>query len=81
MDITIDNISELKHKIENPFLKEWGLKHGVIDCITTVRQCLRSGFGYMGTQRIDNDFVNSLSYSDRCIYNGVIAWIDLTKTK
>lgn len=81
MKITTDNILELKHKIENPFLKDWSLKHGIVDCMTTVRTCLRAGFGYMGTQRIDHDFVNSLSNSDRCLYNGVLAWYDLTKTK
>lgn len=69
-------IISLKYKIENPVLKKWSMRHGVIDCMTKVRQCLLSGFGYMGGQRVDRDFVNSLSQSDRCIYNGVTAWID-----
>lgn len=81
MDITIDNITELKHKVEHPVLKAWSLKHGIIDCVMTVRACLKAGFGYMGTQRIDNKFIKSLSNNDRCLYNGVLAWIDLMKTK
>ena len=52
------------------------MKYGVIDCIRKIRLCLEAGFGYMGGQRIDRNFIASLSYNDRCIYNGVVAWLN-----
>ena len=74
--MTNEEITSLKYKIENSVLKKWSLRHGVIDCMRNVQTCLRSGFGYMGSQRIDRDFMQSLSYGDRSIYNGVTAWLE-----
>lgn len=76
MEPTTEQIFSLKYKIENSFLREWSMKYGVIDCIRKIRLCLEAGFGYMGGQRIDRNFIASLSYNDRCIYNGVVAWLN-----
>jgi len=74
--LTTRQILDLKYKVENPVLKQWSMKHGIIDCMTKIQACLRSGFGYLGDQRIDRHFINQLSPGDRTIYNGVTAWID-----
>lgn len=74
--MTTEQIFDLKYKVENPVLKKWSLRHGVIDCMRNVQTCLRSGFGYMGSQRIDRNFIQSLSHADRSIYNGVTAWLN-----
>ena len=74
MTLTDKQAMCLKYKVENPFLREWSLKYGVVDCMTKVQSCLKAGFGYMGRQRIDRSFLESLSYNDRCLYNGVVAW-------
>ena len=71
-------VLNLKYKVENPLLRKWSMRYGIVDCMTKVRRCLRSGFGFMGTQRIDRDFINNLSHADRVIYNGVLAWHDIT---
>lgn len=76
MALTYEQITSLKYKVENPVLKKWSMRHGIIDCMTTVRACLQSGFGYMGEQRIDRNFIASLSDGDRCIYNDIMAWMD-----
>ena len=74
MALTNEQVMSLKYKVENPFLREWSMKYGVADCMTKVQSCLKAGFGFMGSQRIDRSFVESLSSNDRCIYNGIIAW-------
>lgn len=74
MKLTTEQVMSLKYKIENPFLRKWSMKYGVIDCMTKVQSCLKAGFGFMGSQRIDRSFVESLSSNDRSIYNGIIAW-------
>jgi len=74
MALTNEQVMSLKYKVENPFLREWSMKYGVTDCMTKVQSCLKAGFGFMGSQRIDRSFVESLSSNDRCIYNGIIAW-------
>jgi len=71
-----EKIINLKYKIENPFLKKWSLSYGIIECMTKLQICMQSDFGYMGDQRIDRDFIKSLSKNDRDIYNCVISWID-----
>ena len=77
MALTDEQVMSLKYKVENPFLREWSMKYGVIDCMTKVQSCLKAGFGFMGSKRIDRSFVESLSYNDRCLYNGVVAWSDI----
>lgn len=68
------DVLNLKYKIENLFLKKWSVKYGVVDCMTKVQMCLKSGWGYMGDRRIDCKFMAQLSQNDRAIYNKVLAW-------
>lgn len=74
MALTYEQVSSLKYKVENPFLRKWSMMYGVVDCMTRVQSCLKADFGFMGSQLIDRSFVKSLSSNDRCIYNGIIAW-------
>ena len=77
--MTTQEVLDLKYKVENPFLRKWSMRYGIVNCMTNVRRCLESGFGYMGPQRIDRDFINTLSHADRIIYSGVLAWYDRNK--
>lgn len=77
MALTTEQVIDLKYKVEDPFLREWSMKHGITDCVRCMWHCLKSGFGYMGEQRIDREFMKSLTAGDRAIYNGVAAWLNL----
>lgn len=77
MALTTEQVFDLKYKVEHPFLREWCLKYGITDCVRCMWQCLKSGFGYMGEQRIDREFMKSLTHGDCAIYNGVVAWLNL----
>ncbi len=72
--MTFTKIYDLVYKIENKDLKTWCNKYGVIDCMTNIHHCLKTGFGYLGALRIDAAFMCSLSENDRNIYNTVIDW-------
>ena len=74
--LTTRQILDLKYKVENETLREYCLRYGVVDCMSKIRQCLKTGFGFIDGQRIDRNFMNTLSHGDRTIYNGVTAWID-----
>jgi len=74
MALSREQIMSLKYKVENPFLRKWSLKYGIIDCMNKVHSCLKTGFGYMGEQRIDRSFMETLSDNDRCLYNGIVLW-------
>jgi hypothetical protein len=71
-----DNIFGLKYELKNPFIREWSIKYGVINCMSNVRCCLMSGFGFLGGQRIDKAFFCSLSQNDKEIYKRVIDFIE-----
>lgn len=75
-ELTSEQMLSLKYKVEHPILREWCMRYGIIDCVRNIQTCIKSGYGYLSTQRVDRNFINSLSYNDRCIYNGVVAWLN-----
>ena len=74
--MTLLEIMQLKYELENEWLKEQSYFYEIMWVTATINHCLRSGFGFVGTKRIDKDFFQSLSENDRAILKKVSDWLE-----
>lgn len=68
---TYTEISQLKYQLENPTLREWAVKYGIVDLAYNIGS---SPEIYLGNVHVDR---KNLSVNDKTLIQKVIDWIKL----
>lgn len=67
---THTEISQLKYELEDPTLKEWAIKYGIVDLAYNIN---RSPEFYFGNELVVR---KNLSANDKAVVQKVIDWIN-----
>lgn len=74
--MTKTEILQLKDNLDDQWLKAKCFWFGIVWLTKVINHCLKNGFGYLDTKRIDQDFYQSLSDNDKKILKTVSDWLD-----